>query len=315
MSAGGAPSARGQRADRAAPRGTAPPSLPLVAALLALLSSLLWGGADFLGGTLSRSRPAVLVVAVSQAFGLVAVGIVAVAAGAFDDPAGYLPWAVASGLAGLVGLVCFYAALAAGTMGVVSPIAALGVVVPVVVGLARGERPGVVQLAGIGVAVAGVVLASGPELSGRAGARPLVLAVVAAFGFGLALLFIAEGSRTSTLMTLVVMRATSVTVLTTWLVVLVHRARRRRRTGEQGFALTSHELALVAVVGLGDVSANLAFGIASTRGLVSVVAVLGSLYPVVTVLLARVVHQERLGRIQTIGVAGALAGVVLIGAG
>jgi drug/metabolite transporter (DMT)-like permease len=286
-----------------------------VAALLALLSSLLWGSADFLGGTLSRRRPAALIVAVGQAFGLVAVGIVAVAAGALDDPGDYLPWAVLSGLAGLVGLVAFYAALAGGTMGVVSPIAALGVVIPLVVGLARGERPGLLQLTGIVIAVAGVVLASGPELSGRAGARPLVLAVVAALGFGLALLFIAEGSQTSTLMTLVTMRATSVTVLTIWLAVLVHRARRRRRTGEEGLALTSRELVLVAVVGVGDVGANLAFGIASTKGLVSVVAVLGSLYPVVTVLLARVVLQERLGRIQTIGVAGALAGVVLIGAG
>ena len=108
-----------------------PPSSPCV-------SSLLWGSADFLGGTISRRRKAALVVGVSQAAGLVAIALVAALAGAWGDDTGYLPWAVLSGVAGVVGLVSFYAALAAGTMGVVSPIAALGVVVPVLVGL----RPG-----------------------------------------------------------------------------------------------------------------------------------------------------------------------------
>lgn len=281
-----------------------------MAAVLALLSSLLWGSADFLGGTVSRRRKAALVVGVSQAAGLLAVAVVAVAAGALDDDTGYLPWALLAGVAGLVGLVSFYAALAAGTMGVVSPVAALGVVVPVLAGLVRGERPAALQLVGIVVAVAGVVLASGPELSGRAGVRPLVLAAVAAAGFGLALLAIAEGSRSSTLMTLVTMRVTSVGLLAVALAVALQRGRPR-----SDFALDRRDLGLVALVGLGDVSANLTFGIASTRGLVSVVAVLGSLYPVVTVLLARVLHGERLGLVQTVGVGGALGGVVLIAAG
>lgn len=284
-----------------------------MAALLALLSSLLWGSADFLGGTLSRRLSAVLVVGASQLAGLVGIAVVAVAAGELGAPTGYLPWAVGAGLAGVIGLVAFYAALASGTMGVVSPIAALGVVVPLAVGLGRGERPGALQLAGIALAVAGVVLASGPELSGRAGSRPLALAVVAAAGFGLALLSIAEGSRSSTIMTLVAMRATSVTVLGTALLVLARRARRRGTPG--GLGLDARAVALITLVGAGDVTANLTFGLASTRGLVSVVAVLGSLYPVVTVLLARVLQHERLGPVQTVGVAGALAGVVLIGAG
>lgn len=281
-----------------------------MAAVLALLSSLLWGSADFLGGTVSRRHRAALVVGVSQAVGLVAVLVVAGVAGAFGDDNGYVPWAMLSGIAGVVGLVSFYAALAAGTMGVVSPIAALGVVVPVLVGLARGERPGTLQVVGIVVAIAGVVLASGPELSGRAGARPLLLAGVAAVGFGLALLAIAEGSRSSTLMTLVTMRATSVTLLVAALLVAVGRGFPRAE-----LRLGRADLLLVALVGVGDVSANLTFGLASTRGLVSVVAVLGSLYPVVTVLLARVLHGERLGAAQTVGVAGALGGVALIAVG
>jgi drug/metabolite transporter (DMT)-like permease len=281
-----------------------------MAAVLALLSSVLWGSADFLGGTVSRRHQAALVVGTSQAAGLVAIAVVAVAAGALGDDPGYLPWAILSGVAGVVGLVSFYAALAAGTMGVVSPIAALGVVVPVLAGLLKGERPAVIQLVGIVVAVAGVVLASGPELSGRAGARPVLLAAVAAVGFGVALLAIAEGSRHSTLMTLVSMRLTSVTLLAVALVVALGRG-----TPRSEFALSPRDVGLVALVGLGDVAANLSFGLASRRDDVSVVSVLGSLYPVVTVLLARGLHGERLGRLQSAGVAGALAGVVLIATG
>lgn len=281
-----------------------------MAAVLALLSSLLWGSADFLGGTMSRRHRPVVVVGLSQGVGLVAIAVVAAAAGAFGDDPGYLPWAVLAGLSGVLGLVCFYAALASGTMGVVSPIAALGVVVPVLVGLLRGERPGTLQLVGIGLAVAGVVLASGPELSGRAGARPLALAALAALGFGVALLAIAEGSDSSTLMTLVAMRATSVSLLTVTLLVALGRGFRRAE-----LSLGRTDVGLVALVGIGDVAANLTFGLASTRGLVSVVAVLGSLYPVVTVLLARVLHAERLGSAQSVGVAGALAGVALIAVG
>lgn len=280
-----------------------------MAVFLALLSSLLWGSADFLGGTISRRRMAVLVVVTSQAAGLVGIALVALVAGAFDDPTDYLWWAVGAGLAGMLGLVCFYAALAMGTMGVVSPIAALGVVVPVLVGLARGERPATIQLVGITIAVLGVVLASGPELSGRAGARPLLLAALSALGFGLALLFIAEGARTSTLMTLVTMRVTSVTVLAVALAAAARRLARGR------LSLDRRDVALVTVTGMADVAANLTFGLASTRGLVSIVAVLGSLYPVVTVLLARVIHAERLGAAQTVGVAGALGGVALIATG
>src|SRR5512139_464621 len=120
-----------------------------MAALLALLSSVLWGGSDFLGGTVSRRLAAPVVVGASQLVGLLAVTAVTAGLGELGGPSGYLPWAVGAGLAGLVGLVAFYSALAIGTMGVVSPIAALGVVVPVLVGLLRGERPGTVQVFGI----------------------------------------------------------------------------------------------------------------------------------------------------------------------
>src|SRR3954447_17210948 len=182
---------------------------------LALCASLLWGTADFLGGTAARRLPATGVVLASQAVALVGLLVVALTTGAFTGPIGYLGWAVAAAVVGLVALVGFYAALADGTMGVVAPIASLGVVVPVAVGLAQGDHPSVWQGLGVALAVVGVVLASGPELRGdrSAGTRPLVLAGVAAVGFGTVIVCVVHGARSSTTMTLLVMRATSVVVL------------------------------------------------------------------------------------------------------
>src|SRR5262249_25117114 len=135
-------------------------------AVLALLSSVMWGAADFLGGTLARRAHAVAVVAASQSLSLVAVLPFALLTRAFAHPTRYLPWARAAGAVGMVSLIAFYAALATGTMGVVAPIAATGVVVPVVFGLVGGDRPRVLQLVGVLAAIAGVVLASGPEIRG-----------------------------------------------------------------------------------------------------------------------------------------------------
>jgi drug/metabolite transporter (DMT)-like permease len=276
----------------------------LLGPVLALLSSALWGSADFLGGLLSRRMRAVAVVAGSQACGLVAVGVAAAVTGARGDPAAWAGWAVAAGLSGTLALVCFYAALASGTMGVVSPIAALGAVVPLLLGVLAGERPTTVQVAGVVLALAGAALASGPELSGADRARPVLLAAVAGVGFGLTLAFIGYGSRSSTLLTLVGMRATSVTVFLVAAVAL-------RTVG----GLRPRHVPPLAAVGLADAGANLAFGVATTVGLLSLTAVLGSLYPVVTVLLARWVLRERLRPVQTVGVVGALGGVLLVSTG
>src|ERR1700712_3322132 len=110
-----------------------------MSALLALCSSVLWGTGDFLGGTLSRRVHPVAVVQATQGLAAVVLIIVAAASGGLSAPVGYIPWGIAAGLAGLVGLGCFYSALAAGTMGVVAPIAACGVIVPVVAGVIAGE--------------------------------------------------------------------------------------------------------------------------------------------------------------------------------
>ena len=275
---------------------------------LALLASRLWGGADFLGGTAARRLSAAAVVAVSQGVACVGLLVVAAATGAFGDPTGYLGWAVAAALVGLVALTCFYSALAAGTMGVVAPIASLGVAVPVAVGLAQGDRPTPWQGVGVALAVGGVVLASGPELragrSDRSATRPLVYAVVAAVGFGTVIVCVTHGARSSTTMTLLTMRAVSVVVLGSLAL-----------AGRVVVRATRADLPMLAVIGAGDVGANAALAVASTRGLLSIVAVLASLYPAVTVLLARLVHDERLQRVQSIGVVAALSGVVLIASG
>lgn len=270
--------------------------------LLALLSSLLWGVSDFLGGTASRRLPALLVVGTSQALALAALVPLALLTGAAPDA----PWnGVAAGVAGLVGLGAFYAALAAGTMGVVAPIASLGALVPVVVGLVRGESPSALQLIGIALALVGVALASGPELA--VAPRPLLLALVAALGFGLVAVLLADGSEGPTgavVVTLLTMRVTSVVLCAGVLLATGTRA-----------AVRGPDLRLLAVVGLGDVGANATYAVASRSGLLSVVAVLASLYPVVTVLLARRFQGERLRPVQVGGALGTLAGVALLAVG
>jgi len=282
-----------------------------VAAALALLSSLLWGTADFLGGTASRRLGALRVVLVSQAFALVGVVPLALALGP-DVRARTLLFGAAAGVVGPAALFAFYRALALGTMGVVAPIAALGVVVAVAAGLLSGEDPSGVQVAGIVLAVAGVVLASGPEVrgEGRGGSRPLLLALGAALGFGVVFVLLAEGGESGgtaeVVLVLLAMRTTSVVLLGASVLATGGRA---------AIAVERTDLPVLAVVGAFDVGANGTFAAASQSDLVSVVAVLASLYPAVTALLAWRFHQERLGRIELAGVAAALAGVVLLSAG
>lgn len=275
-----------------------------MAILLALLSSAMWGSSDFLGGVISRRRPAIVVLAWAEVFGVTFCTIAAIVLDAWHGPIGWLWWGLAAGSAGSVGLWCYYVALASGTMGVVSPIASLGVSVPVFVGFLSGESPALLQVAGIVAAVIGIVLTSGPELSGGASNRPVVLAVVSGILFGVFFLATDAGAEVNTLMTLWAMRAGVTAFLLT--VALV-----RRTTG----GVTAVDVGLIAIVASGDLLANLFFGIASTMGFLSITSVLSSLYPVTTVLLARLVLHERLRPVQLVGVAVTMAGVALITAG
>ncbi|MCK8437044.1 DMT family transporter [Streptomyces sp. D2-8] len=283
-------------------------------ALFALATSLLWGLADFGGGLLTRRTPALTVVVVSQSIAVVVLGAVVVATGGWSETGPQLWFAVAAGLVGPVAMLAFYKALALGPMGVVSPLGSLGVAVPVGVGLVLGERPGLLQFAGILVAVAGVCLAGGPQFRGAAVQRQAIaLTLLAAFGFGAVMALIAEASTTLTglFLALFVQRVTNVAAGGLALFVSVRRG--APALPADGFPWRS--LPALAFVGLADVAANGTYSIAAQHGPVTVAAVLASLYPVVTAVAARGVLRERLRAVQAAGAGLALVGTVLLASG
>jgi drug/metabolite transporter (DMT)-like permease len=203
-------------------------------------------------------------------------------------------------------------------MGVVAPLAALGVIVPVIIGLLSGRLPSVVALVGIVVAITGVVVtARGSTSSARSPnhGRSIVLALGSAVGFGLLQYAISGGSQYSTVMTMVVMRATSVPVLAVVASIALRQGGRSDETEGARNGLPVRLLILIGVIGLFDVSANLLFAFATVAGELAIVAVLGSLYPAVTVLLAKIIDHERMSRGQNFGVGVALAGVAMIALG
>ena len=265
---------------------------------------MMWGTADFVGGVLSRRLAPLAVYGISQIVGLLLLVGLATARGGWSAPPDYWPWAVAGSVAGLIGMVAFYAALAIGPMGLISPFVSLSVLVPLAVGLIRGESPGSLAILGIVLAIVGILLASGPELSGAESARPLVLAGIATVSFGGMFVFMAEGSARNPLMTMTGMRVTTAVI---FVVVLL----KVRSFGGAG----PRDLLPLAVIGVFDASANVAFGYSTTLGLLSTTSVLGDLYPVMTAVLAAIILRERLRPVQYAGVAAALAGVLLISAG
>lgn len=276
-----------------------------MAILLALSSALLWGSSDFQGGRLSKRLPAIAVTGMSQMIGLIFGLIIVIATGQWQAPAfglhGYFFPAVIAGITGYLGLVFLYIGLASGRMGVVSPISSLCVIIPVTVALLAGERVPYLKGIGIAIAITGAFCASGPEISQGLPLRPVLLAIGAAAGFGAALTFMAKGSASNALMTMVMMRVTT-------LVVSSLIALKVRGVG----GIKREDLPALTFIGVADFSANLLLGIASTHGLVSVVMVLGTLFPIMTALLAFKILHERLHRIQYAGIFLAVVGVAII---
>lgn len=277
-----------------------------MSALLAILSSVVWGSADFGGGIFSKRIAAIRVVAISQFGALLAMTVVFGAqllVSGLPSGAGWL-WGAAAGAANALALCCLYAGLSAGTMGVVSPIASLGAVVPVTIGLLTGDTVSLVVGIGLALASAGAVLAAGPEFTGGVSRLPVLLAGCAALGFGASLYFLHAASQGGVIPALWVMRLISVVELA-----LVWRlwpgaangGRTRRR-----------DIPLLFLVGCGDLAANALFALASRGGEVSLISVLASLYPIATLLLARFVLHERMRVLQGAGVLIALLGVVLV---
>jgi drug/metabolite transporter (DMT)-like permease len=272
----------------------------------ALSASLLWGTADFLAGRATRRHPVVLVAFVGQLAGLLALAVILAFHGV-DDQA-LLPGAI-TGVFGIVGVTALYAALGLGTMSIVAPIAATSAIIPVLWGIAGGERPGPLQWAGMILALIGVVLAarepsSGSSKDARAAIR---LAILAAAMIGLSLVFLDKAAAHDSLSGVGAARAVSAPVLgIAWL--WLPRPRVAERAGLK-------VIAALAGIGLLDTAANSAFALATTNGLLSLVAVLGGLFPVVTVALAYFLLGERLARPQRVGVVLALVGIPLISAG
>ena len=279
-----------------------------MASLLALFSSLLWGTSDFYGGKLSKKHPALAVTAVSQAIGLVIGVTIVLVSTSWIKPdlswEGYFLPGVMAGSLGFIGLVAFYSGLATGRMGVVAPISAMSVLIPITIAFINGEQPTSLQILGMSIALLGAVCASGPEIKGGLAVRPIILAVIAACGFGGAVTFIAKGSETSALMTMTTMR------FTTFVVALFLFARFRSVGG-----LSKKNLPILILIGGADFAGNLLLGVATTKGLVSVAVVLGALYPIITALLAYKFLNEILHKIQYLGIAFAITGVAFISLG
>lgn len=279
-----------------------------MASLLALFSSLLWGTSDFYGGKLSKKHPALAVTGASQAIGLLIGVIIVLVTTSWIKPDlswnGYFLSGVMAGSLGFIGLVAFYSGLATGRMGVVAPISAMSVLIPVTIAFINGEQPTSIQILGMSIALLGAVCASGPEIKGGLAVRPIILAVIAACGFGGAVTFIAKGSTTSAIMTMTTMR------LTTFIVALFLFVRFRSVGG-----LSKKDLPILILIGGADFAGNLLLGVATTKGLVSVAVVLGALYPIITALLAYKFLNEILHKIQYLGIAFAITGVAFISLG
>ena len=277
----------------------------MVAVALGLAASVSWGVADFLGGLKSRQLHVVTVLVLSQVVGMLLVGLLVAARGDGPPDAHFLVYGALAGLSGLIGLAAFYRGMAVGAMAVVAPISATGAAIPVVVGVATGDRPSAIQGAGLLLALGGVVLASRER--GTAGARLAAgtgLALAAAAGFGGFFVGMDAASDGGVLWALLAARAFDVALLVGVALVL-----------RPGLSLSGRDTRDIAAVGLFDVAANALFALASTEGLVSLVAVLASLYPVVTIILARAVLGERVRTSQGVGVALALVGVGAIAGG
>jgi drug/metabolite transporter (DMT)-like permease len=277
----------------------------LAVAVFGLLSAISWGAADFSGGIASRRSPALGVVLISQPLGGLLALFLALARGEGPPPAPDLLWAAMAGIAGPTALIFFYRGLASGRMGVVAPIAGvLGAAIPVLVGAVLEGFPAPGQLAGIAVGLASVVLVTRVTDSATGRPRGAGLAVIAGFGFGAFFVFLGRVGPGPVFAPLVVVRVVATILMAA--IVLVSRSPWR---------LSRPSYVPVLIAGTLDMGGNLWYLLAAQQGRLDVAAVLASLYPVVTIVLAAAVLRERIGRVQAVGILAAAGAIVLIAAG
>jgi uncharacterized membrane protein len=287
---------------------------------LGLGSGLCWGAADFFGGIQSRHLPALTVAFWSQVAGALAIAAALAIDGTPPVATGYL-WGLAAGVGGGCALALFYRGLAEGTMSIVAPISACGAIVPVAAALLTGNQPGALAALGVAAAIVGIILVSRPTPTpapatpgasasrGRSG-RVVAMALGAALGFGLFYVFVdagTTGSGGAPLWVIAGARTSSLAILTTLALV-------SRRGRPSALRWPGRRIGKVALIGIGDTGANLLFAYAVIGGNLAVVGVLGSLYPVATVVLAWWLLGERLSGGQNAGVVLALTGVGLLAA-
>lgn len=276
-----------------------------MALLLALSSGLSFGAADFAGGLAAKRSPAVSVTLVSQAVGVIVLVLLVGVLPGRPTTAAFTTGALA-GIAGALSLVAYLRALAVGPMGVVSPLASVaGVMVPVAAGVALGERLTVPATVGIVLGIVAVtIVAAGRRVDRCAvlSTGPL-LALLGGAGFGIFFVLLDRTPDGSGLWPFVGARASSLVML--GVIVAVGRA-----------GLPSRDaMPLVAVSGGLDMLANILFLLATRTGLLTIAALLTSMYPIVVVVLARHLLAERLGRPQQVAVALSLAAVGVITVG
>ncbi|HEY5686487.1 MAG TPA: DMT family transporter [Acidimicrobiia bacterium] len=275
-----------------------------MAALFSVLSSITFGVSDFIGGLAARRVATLRVVVWSEAIGLATILVAAPLFGPPDIRPVEVAWAAAAGVVGAMGFLFLFEGLAKGRMAVVSPTTAvMGAALPVAVGLVSGERPALLAWLGVGLALPAVWMVSAVGGGSTRRSARLELGVAAGIGFGLFFVFMAQTSEASGMWPLAVARAGA-------LGVMLPLALGRRVDMRWPGAATG----LVVAVGVGDIAANAFFLVAVRSGLMSLVAVLSSLYPIVTVLLARFVNHEPLRAAQAAGVVLSMLAVAMISA-
>jgi drug/metabolite transporter (DMT)-like permease len=269
--------------------------------LLALGASLAWGVADFVGPLLARIEGTLRVLFWAQIGGVAAIALAVLIRG--QGPAGpEVLFAILASLGGMLGLFAYYRGMEVGAMSVVAPIAGVSAIIPVIFGIATGDDPSAPQVAGIACALAGVGLASVEHHEGtRRVAAGVGLALLAAVGFGFYFPWMHAAGKVDFWWASLVFRTTALLLLAA--VVAARHTNLR---------LSRRNLAIAAAVGIGDTLGNVFFAASSSHGLISLTAVLASLYPVVTVLLAASVLHEKVAPMQKAGIVLTLTGVVLI---
>ena len=276
----------------------------LLAVALALGSAGLWGAGDFAGGVATKRSPVWTVVVSSQAVGLLLVLVLAVVSREVLPAVQVIAWGVAAGLAGAIGVTALYGALAAGEMGLVAPISGVGAAgIPILFGLLLGERPTTLQVTGMVGGLLAVGLASGVARGGRP--TGIGLACIAAVGFGLLFILFRQAGATAVFWPLVAARGGSVGLLGFGCLT----------TGRPLVPSGDRAMSLVILAGSFDMIANGLYILSSQRGMLSLVVVLASLYPVVTAFLARLILTERLAIRQQMCAVLAIGSAILIAAG